>query len=249
MVKLRERKFFSLEELQKAIDVEVDRINNGVTKRFPESRSDRFHRFEKNELLALPKHPYPFSKWIFQQTVSEFYQFTIDGNIYSVPYTLIGKKLDIGVTSHEVQFYYENELITSHSLLEGYGQASILDEHMPANHRLYNTLSPASIKQWAKSLGNYVYEFVEQILNKSKQLARNIKSLNKLRDYILENKLDSVLNQACEYALKYNLLAVTDLLYVLKNRKYIQSLNTTQTMNPYTHANLRGANYFGGDAR
>ena len=249
LVKLRERKFFSLEELQKAIDVEVDRINNGVTKRFPESRSDRFHRFEKNELLALPKHPYPFSKWIFQQTVSEFYQFTIDGNIYSVPYTLIGKKLDIGVTSHEVQFYYENELITSHSLLEGYGQASILDEHMPANHRLYNTLSPASIKQWAKSLGNYVYEFVEQILNKSKQLARNIKSLNKLRDYILENRLDSVLNQACEYALKYNLLAVTDLLYVLKNRKYIQPLNTTQTMNPYTHANLRGANYFGGDAR
>ena len=148
-----------------------------------------------------------------------------------------------------IQFYYENELITSHSLLEGYGQASILDEHMPANHRLYNTLSPASIKQWAKSLGNYVYEFVEQILNKSKQLARNIKSLNKLRDYILENRLDSVLNQACEYALKYNLLAVTDLLYVLKNRKYIQPLNTTQTMNPYTHANLRGASYFGGDAR
>ena len=148
-----------------------------------------------------------------------------------------------------MQFYYENELITSHSLLEGYGQASILDEHMPANHRLYNTLSPASIKQWAKSLGNYVYEFVEQILNKSKQLARNIKSLNKLRDYILENRLDSVLNQACEYALKYNLLAVTDLLYVLKNRKYIQPLNTIQTMNTYTHANLRGANYFGGDAR
>lgn len=249
LVKLRERKFFSLEELQKAIDVEVDRINNGVTKRFPESRSDQFHRFEKNELLALPKHPYPFSKWIFQQTVSEFYQFTIDGNIYSVPYTLIGKKLDIGITSHEVQFYYENELITSHSLLEGYGQASILDEHMPANHRLYNTLSPASIRQWAKSLGNYVYEFVEKILNKSQQLTRNIKSLNKLRDYILENKLDSVLNQACEYALKYNLLAVTDLMYVLKNRKYIQPLNTTQTMNPYKHANLRGANYFGGDAR
>ena len=52
------------------------------------------------------------------------------------------------------------------------------------------------------------------LLSKSKQLARNINSLNKLRDYILEHKLDSVLNQACEYALKYKLLAVTDLLYV-----------------------------------
>lgn len=249
LIKLRNRKFFSLDELQKALDVEVDKINRGITKRFPESRSDRFNRFEKNELLALPVHPYPFSKWIFQQTVSEFYQFTVDGNIYSVPYTLIGKKLDIGITSCEVQFFYENELIASHDLLMGYGEASILEEHMPANHRLYNALSPASIKQWAKSVGNYVYEFVDQVLNKSKQLARNIKSLNKMRDYVLENKLDAVLNQACEYALKYNLLAVTDLLYVLKNRKYIQAINTNQTIHRPTHANLRGANYFGGDAR
>ena len=85
LVKLRDRKFFSLDELQKALDVEVDKINRAITKRFPESRWDRFQRFEKRELLALPAHPYPFSKWIFQQTVSEFYQFTVDENIYSVP--------------------------------------------------------------------------------------------------------------------------------------------------------------------
>jgi transposase len=249
LVKLRDRKFFSLDELQKALDVEVDRINRGITKRFPESRWDRFQRFEKNALLAQPEHPYPFSKWIFQQTVSEFYQFTVDGNIYSVPYTLIGKKLDIGVTSHEVKFFYENELITSHILLAGHGEASIFEEHMPANHRLYNTLSPASIKQWAKSLGHNVYEFVEQILAKSKHLARNINSLNKLRDYILENRLDAVLNQACEYALKYKLLTVTDLLYVLKNRRYIQSLDINQISTLSTHTNLRGADYFGDYAR
>ena len=248
LVKLRDRKFFSLDELQKALDLEVDRINRGITKRFPESRRDRFERFEKSKLLTQPKHPYPFTKWIFQQRVSEFYQFTVDGNIYSVPHIFIGKKLDIGITSREVRFFYENELIGSHSLLIGHGEASILDEHMPANHRLYNTLSPASIKQWAKSLGSFVYEFVEKILSKSKQLARNINSLNKLRDYILEHKLDSVLNQACEYALKYKLLAVTDLLYVLKNKRYIQIIDSNQMISPSTHINLRGANYFAGNA-
>ena len=249
LVKLRDRKFFSLEELQKALDVEVDKINRGMTKRFPESRWDRFQRFEKNELLASPKHPYPFVKWVFQQTVSEFYQFTVDGNIYSVPYAFIGKKLDIGITDKDVHFFYENEKIASHALLEGSGEASILNVHMPANHRFYNFLSPASIKQWAKSLGNSVYDFVELILSKSKHLARNINSLNKLRDYVLESQSDSVLNQACEYALKYNLLAVTDLIYVLKNRKYIQVLNTTQITISLAHGNLRGADYFGGDAR
>ena len=39
------------------------------------------------------------------------------------------------------------------------------------------------------------------------------------------------------------------LLYVLKNRKYIQAINTNQTINRPTHTNLRGADYFGGDAR
>lgn len=137
LVKLRDRKFFSLEELQRALDVEVDKINRSMTKRFPESRWDRFQRFEKNELLAPPKHPYPFLKWIFQQTVSEFYQFTVGGNIYSVPYVFIGKKLDIGITDKEVHFFYENEKIASHSLLKGSGEASILDLHMPANHRFF----------------------------------------------------------------------------------------------------------------
>ncbi|MFV5516986.1 IS21 family transposase [Acinetobacter gerneri] len=47
LVKLRNRKFFSLEELQKALDIEVEKINNGVTKRFSESRMNRFLRFKK----------------------------------------------------------------------------------------------------------------------------------------------------------------------------------------------------------
>lgn len=246
LVKLRDRKFFSLEELQKALDVEMERINKNTSKRFQESRWDRFNRLEKNKLQPKPIHSYPFSKWIFQQTVSEFYQFTVDGNIYSVPYTFIGKKLDIGITDKEIQFFYENEMVASHVQLTAQGEASILEEHMPANHRLYNSLSPSSIKQWAKSNGDAVYAFVEQILNRSKQLARNINSLNKLRDYILENRLDSVLNQACEYALRYKLLAVTDLIYVLKNKRYITSIDTSQMIPTPQHTNLRGAEYFGG---
>lgn len=246
LVKLRNRKFFSLEELQKALDTEVYKINSGVTKRFSESRMDRFLRFEKNELLALPKHPYPFRKWIFQQTVSEFYQFTVFGNIYSVPYSFITKKLDIGITDFEVQFFYENELITSHPLLKGNGETSIIEEHMPSNHRLYNSLSPASIKNWAKTLGQYAYMFVEKILSKSKHLARNIHSLNKLRDYIFEKHIESELNEACRYALKHDLLSVTDLLYVLKNKRYIPiRADENQSLVPMAHNNLRGADYFG----
>lgn len=83
----------------------MERINKNTSKRFQESRWDRFNRLEKNKLQPKPIHSYPFSKWIFQQTVSEFYQFTVDGNIYSVPYTFIGKKLDIGITDKEIHFF------------------------------------------------------------------------------------------------------------------------------------------------
>ncbi|MFV5516987.1 Mu transposase domain-containing protein [Acinetobacter gerneri] len=196
--------------------------------------------------MPCPQHTYPFRKWIFQQTVSQFYQFTIFGNIYSVPYGFIGKKLDVGITDAEVQFFYENELITSHSLLKGNGEASILEDHMPANHRLYNSLSPASIKKWAQSIGQDAYTFVEKILSKSKHLARNIQSLNNLRDYVFEKKLEADFNAACKYALKYDLLSVTELLYVLKNKRYISmSSDENQSSLPVLHDNLRGADYFG----
>lgn len=232
--------------MQKALDIEVDKINKGVTRRFSESRMDRFLRFEKSELLPQPQHPYPFRKWIFQKTVSEFYQFTIFGNIYSVPYHFIGKKIDIGITDKEAQFFYENELITSHTLLKGNGETSIIEEHMPKNHRLYNSLSPASIKNWAETLGQNAYMFVEKILSKSKNLARNIHSLNKLRDYIFEKQIESELNEACGYALKHDLLSVTDLLYILRNKRYVSiQTDVNQPLVPVAHNNLRGAEYFG----
>ncbi|TPS25786.1 MULTISPECIES: IS21 family transposase [Acinetobacter] len=246
LVKLRGRKFFSLEDLQKALDIEVDKINEGVTRRFSESRMDRFLRFEKSELLPQPQHPYPFRKWIFQKTVSEFYQFTIFGNIYSVPYHFIGKKIDIGITDKEAQFFYENELITSHTLLKGNGETSIIEEHMPKNHRLYNSLSPASIKNWAETLGQNAYMFVEKILSKSKNLARNIHSLNKLRDYIFEKQIESELNEACGYALRHDLLSVTDLIYILRNKRYVSiQTDVSQPLVLVAHNNLRGAEYFG----
>jgi len=131
-------------------------------------------------------------------------------------------------------------------LLKGNGETSIIKEHMPLNHRLYNSLSPASIKIWAKAHGQYTYMFIEKILSKSKHLARNIHSLNKLRDYVFEKQVESELNEACRYALKHDLLSVTDLLYVLKNKRYVSiQTDENQSLIPVIHNNLRGAEYFG----
>lgn len=246
LVKLRHRKFFSLEELQKALDIEVEHLNKKVTGRFIKSRWDRFLRLEKNRLLSLPQHPYPFIKWIFQQTTSEFYQFKVLDNIYSVPHQYIGKKVDIGITDHEIQFYFENELIASHQRLLGQDELSILDEHMPANHRLYKLLSPASIKLWAQSLGYFISQFVENILSQSKKLARNVKALNRLREYANDHHLESVLDKACEYALKYKINSVTDLMYILKNKQFLNESEQPVKVT-IAHDNLRGADYFGGD--
>ncbi|CAP02816.1 putative transposase for insertion sequence [Acinetobacter baumannii SDF] len=243
LVKLRHRKFFSLDELQKALDIEMELLNKKVTQRFMESRWDRFLRLEKNRLQSLPQHPYPFIKWIFQQTTSEFYQFKVLDNIYSVPHQYIGKKLDIGITEHEIQFYFENELITSHPRCFGQNELCIIEAHMPENHRLYHHLSPASIKQWATSLGTYVSQFVENILNKPKNLAKNIKSLNKLREYITDNQLENILDQGCQYALQYKISSVTDLIYILQNKKFLVSSDIKKLV-PITHGNLRGADYF-----
>lgn len=246
LVKLRHRKFFSLAELQKALDIEVEQLNKKITKRFPESRWDRFIRIEKNQLQSLTQQPYPFSQWIFQQTVSEFYQFTVLDNIYSVPHILIGKKVDIGITDNHVNFYVEGELVTSHLRLFSTEQLSILSEHMPVNHRLYQALSPASLKLWAQSQGQFVIAFFEKILAKSRKFSKNVYSLNKLRSYVEDSNMHHILDQASEYALQYQLCSVTDLIYILKNKTFIKTRSTSSEKS-LLHSNLRGADYFRGE--
>ncbi len=58
--------------------------------------------------------------------------------LYSVPYEYIKKKVDVRVTEHTIEIFYNHNRIASHCCLTGRpGQYSTITEHMPQDHQRY----------------------------------------------------------------------------------------------------------------
>jgi transposase len=90
--RLRNRRFFSLTELNAAIRMLLDRLNNRVTRHLGASRRHLFEAFERAVLKPLPKTAYVCSKWR-QRTFGFDYHVDIDRHYYSVPRTLLREKI------------------------------------------------------------------------------------------------------------------------------------------------------------
>ena len=88
---LRNKIFYSLEELNEEIRSLLTRINNRKMRHYNKSRKELFENIDKSALLALNPKPYIFSEWK-SASVNIDYHVEFEGCFYSVPYQLIGKK-------------------------------------------------------------------------------------------------------------------------------------------------------------
>lgn len=60
---LRNRQFFSLGELNMAIGVLLERLNQQLFKKLPGSRRSVFESIDQPALQVLPEHPYVYAEW------------------------------------------------------------------------------------------------------------------------------------------------------------------------------------------
>ncbi|MFM1862218.1 MAG: hypothetical protein RLZ26_740 [Pseudomonadota bacterium] len=61
--RLHQQRFFSPQELNVAIRVLLDRLNDRRTRQLGASRCYLFEQIERAALLPLPAEPYAFSEW------------------------------------------------------------------------------------------------------------------------------------------------------------------------------------------
>ena len=61
MARLRNQRFFSLDELKSAIRTMLDQLNSKVTRHLGGSRQDLFERLDKPGLKSLPVAPYVYA--------------------------------------------------------------------------------------------------------------------------------------------------------------------------------------------
>lgn len=135
LTRLRNRKFFSLDELNAAIQPLLDNINRKTTKRFQQSRYERFVNIDAPALQPLPITTFEPFHYIDLVRVSEFYEVEYAGHLYSVPYQYAHQLVSLRITHNTIEVIHERQRIASHLLNNEWGGKTLLDTHLAPHHR------------------------------------------------------------------------------------------------------------------
>lgn len=132
---LRDITFYSLEELNASIRKQLQDHNNRSFQRKDFSRSQLFEE-EKSLLKELPNTRYEMKKVTWGKVQKNYHVIVgEDYHQYSVPFTLIGKRLKIVYTADMVEVYDEHTRVALHNRSRKKHGYTTTAEHMPPHHR------------------------------------------------------------------------------------------------------------------
>jgi transposase len=94
LARLRNQRFFTLDDLNAAIRPLLERLNLKVTRHLGASRRDLFERLDQPALKPLPVEPYVYAEWK-QCRVGLDYHIDVHRHYYSVPHQLLREKLPL----------------------------------------------------------------------------------------------------------------------------------------------------------
>jgi transposase len=237
---LRNRKFFSLHEVNLAIKEQLERLNNKVMQSVGRSRRQEFEEIDWPNLRPLPEKPYEYAERKIA-TVNIDYHIEFEGHLYSVPFTLIHQKVDIRATERMVEIFFQGKSVAIHPRNFRPGRYSTLREHMPANHQFMEDINSERLIEWANSIGPQTTILVKATLQSRPFPQQAYRSC--LGILGLAKKYNpSLLEQACQSvfeAKEFSYKAVAQEVVYLQKQTTPPPVETLPT-----HENIRGAEYY-----
>jgi transposase len=113
LAKLRNRRFFSLDELNAEIRVCVATINAKVMKKFAKSRRELLEAIDRPALKELPSEPYRYAEWK-RCGVAPDYHVEVDDHYYSVPFRLLRETVEARLTDTTIEVFHKGLRVASH---------------------------------------------------------------------------------------------------------------------------------------
>ncbi len=98
LARLRNRRFFSLGELNQAIRELVDQLNDRPMRGWGTTRRALFEQVDRPALQPLPATPYEYADWK-RWRVNLDYHIEIDKHFYSVPFRLLREEVEVRLTA------------------------------------------------------------------------------------------------------------------------------------------------------
>ncbi|MCU7857315.1 MAG: IS21 family transposase, partial [Candidatus Thiodiazotropha sp. (ex Lucinoma borealis)] len=165
---LRHRKFFSLQEINEEIARRLVLLNEKPFKKLPGCRRDLFERIERPQLMLLPGNVFePTAVWTSEQKIKSDYHIYVGKHYYSVPYQLVGSRVEARTTHDTVEIFSLGTRVATHMRSEVAGGHTTLPEHQPIAHRKYGEQTPELFQEWALRIGEFTADFVDYQLNRT----------------------------------------------------------------------------------
>ena len=243
LARLRDRRVFSLAELNEAIGELLERLNARPFKKLPGCRRSLFESLDCPAMRPLPPRPYEYAEWK-KVRVHIDYHVEIQRHHYSVPYPLVKQQLTARVSAHAVELLHKGRRVASHRRSHRPGGHTTVAEHMPKAHRAYAEWTPQRLVRWAENSGVSTAALVQQILATRvhpQQGFRSCLGLMRLGKRYGDKRLEA----ACRRALALGAHAYKSVESILKNGLDRKPLPPATPEPPaIDHRNLRGPDYY-----
>jgi transposase len=170
LARLRNRRFFSLAELNQAIAPLLADLNARPFKKLPGNRNSAFAAIDRPVLSPLPAQPFELARWK-KARVSIDYHVDVDRHYYSVPHQLVGRDVEVRITANMIECFHQGKRVASHPNVAANrlhrtvpGHHTTNAEHMPKSHLAHREWSPGRLLKWGQSIGVATHRVVQHLL-------------------------------------------------------------------------------------
>ncbi len=245
---LRNRRFFSLAELNEAIRQRLELVNNRAFRGEPTSRRELFEELERPSLRSLPSRPYEFATWRKVTVNIDYHVEGPDRRYYSVPYKLVRQRLDLRATAGTIEILQGGKRVASHAREYGRRRYVTDPEHMPASHRAHAEWTPSRLIAWAATISKDTAQLAEKMLESRPHPEHAYRAclglMNLARRYGNER-----VGAACTRALACGAISYSSVKSILAEGLDQAPLRQPEQLPaPPEHENLRGPGYFAEEA-
>jgi len=242
LARLRNQRFFTLDDLNAAIRPLLERLNSKVTRHLGASRRDLFERLDQPALKPLPVEPYVYAEWK-QCRVGLDYHIDVLRHYYSVPHQLLREKLWVRITARTIEAYFKGKRVAAHARTSSNYQHTTLRDHMPSSHRAYAERTPEKLRRQASHIGPNTGTLVEVILRERRHPEQGFRACTGIIRLAKSHSVER-LEAACERALEINARSYASVKSILKNNLERRRRERATDGPAITHPNIRGAGYF-----
>jgi len=241
--KLRDQKFYSLGELNKAIWTALEEHNNQILTNTNYSRRQLFNDKESAALLPLPLLRYEFKKLAYITVPKNNHIcLSADKHHYSVPYRFIGKSIKVLYTNESVEMYYHYEQIALHKRDRTPYKYTTDNEHLFPAHRFTTELASERFITQAEDIHIDVKLFIGKVLESQRHRDQAYRLCIGILDFA-KKVGNERLTKACQRATNCGIYSYRIIKKILEQGLDMLEDDANNMKMP-EHNNIRGKEYY-----